>query len=110
MQFLIESKTLTGSLSWVNKKFKLIKFCSGSPPQLTTLGRTMSLFPLDPRYTKVILASVEHQCLEEALTVIAVLSGETIFVDPPSKRQQAHDARQRLCYLSITLCKIVRLC
>ncbi|XP_015186996.1 PREDICTED: putative ATP-dependent RNA helicase DHX33 [Polistes dominula] len=67
----------------------------GSPPQLTTLGRTMSLFPLDPRFTKVILASVEHRCLEEALTVIALLSGESIFADPPAKRQQAYAAKSR---------------
>lgn len=61
----------------------------------------MSLFPLDPRFTKVILASVEHQCLEEALTVISLLSGESIFTDPPAKRQQAYVARSR--YLSIYL-------
>ncbi|XP_012344438.1 ATP-dependent RNA helicase DHX33 [Apis florea] len=68
---------------------------AGSPPQLTTLGRTMSLFPLDPRFTKVILASVEHQCLEEALTVVSLLSGESVFTDPPAKRQQAYVARSR---------------
>lgn len=67
----------------------------GSPPQLTTLGRTMSLFPLDPRFTKVLLASVEHQCMEEALTVIALLSGESVFTDPPAKRQQAALARTK---------------
>lgn len=55
----------------------------------------MSQFPLDPRYTKVILASVEHKCLEEALTVIAILSGESIFLDPPAKRDQAYAARER---------------
>ncbi|KAK1117678.1 hypothetical protein K0M31_015845 [Melipona bicolor] len=55
----------------------------------------MSLFPLDPRFTKVILASAEHQCLEEALTVVALLSGESVFTDPPAKRQQAYVARSR---------------
>lgn len=79
----------------------------GSPPQLTTLGRTMSLFPLDPRFTKVILASAEHQCLEEALTVVALLSGESVFTDPPAKRQQAYVARSRYRVLSISgLCFI----
>ena len=76
----------------------------GSPPQLTTLGRTMSLFPLDPRFTKVILASAEHQCLEEALTVVALLSGESVFTDPPAKRQQAYVARSRYrCYWFSTI-------
>ncbi|XP_032666227.1 ATP-dependent RNA helicase DHX33 isoform X2 [Odontomachus brunneus] len=63
--------------------------------QLTTLGRTMSRFPLDPRFTKVILASVEHRCLEEALTVVALLSGESIFIDSTAKRVQAVKARER---------------
>ncbi|XP_020284951.1 putative ATP-dependent RNA helicase DHX33 [Pseudomyrmex gracilis] len=67
----------------------------GSPPQLTTLGRTMSLFPLEPRFTKVILASVEHRCLEEALTVIALLSSESIFMDPPMKREEAYKTHSR---------------
>ncbi|EFN89703.1 ATP-dependent RNA helicase DHX33 [Harpegnathos saltator] len=63
--------------------------------QLTTLGRTMARFPLDPRFTKVILASVEHRCLEEALTVIALLSGESVFMDSTTKRAQASKARER---------------
>ncbi|XP_046467981.1 ATP-dependent RNA helicase DHX33 [Neodiprion pinetum] len=67
----------------------------GSPPQLTTLGRTMSLFPLDPRFTKVILASAEHRCLDEALTVVALLSGESVFVEPPNKREKAAAAKAR---------------
>lgn len=69
--------------------------------QLTTLGRTMARFPLDPRFTKVILASVEHRCLEEALTVIALLSGESVFMDPIAKRTQASKARERY---SICVC------
>lgn len=74
------------------EKLKAIK---GSPMQLTSVGRTMSLFPLDPRFTKVILASVQNECLEEALSVIALLSGESVYVDPLSKRQQAVAARTK---------------
>ncbi|XP_011299037.1 putative ATP-dependent RNA helicase DHX33 isoform X2 [Fopius arisanus] len=83
----------------------------GSPPQLTTLGKTMSLFPLDPRFTKVLLASVEHKCLEEALTVIALLSGESVFTEPPAKREQAHAARARFASMEgdhVTLLNVYR--
>lgn len=58
----------------------------------------MSRFPLDPRFTKVILASVEHQCLEEALIVIAMLSGESVFNEPPSKRKESAIARTRYVF------------
>ncbi|KAL7286437.1 hypothetical protein TKK_0019385 [Trichogramma kaykai] len=68
---------------------------SGTPACLTSLGETMALFPLDPRFTKVILASVEYECLEEALTVIALLSAENIFVDSPTKHEEALTARSR---------------
>lgn len=66
-----------------------------SPLVLTTLGKTMSLFPLDPRFTKVLMSSVEHKCLDEALTVVALLSGESIFYEHPNKREQLHAARAR---------------
>lgn len=75
----------------------LISFQIGS--QLTTLGRTMALFPLDPRFTKVILASMEYKCLEEALTVIALLSGESVFMDSVAKRAQASRARERYLFV-----------
>lgn len=83
----------------------------GSPPQLTTLGRTMSRFPLDPRFTKVILASVEHQCLEEALSVIAMLSGESVFNEPPTRRRESAMARTRFASEEgdhITLLRVYR--
>ena len=55
----------------------------------------MSLFPLDPKFTKVILASSEYNCLKEALTVISLLSGENVFLDPPSQREKAAKAKSR---------------
>lgn len=69
----------------------------------------MSRFPLDPRFTKVILASVEHRCLEEALTVVALLSGESILIDSTAKRVQAVKARERydICLLSVYCLSII---
>jgi HrpA-like RNA helicase len=64
----------------------------------------MSLFPLDPRYTKVIIASAEYNCLEESLIVIALLSGENIFLDPIAKRQQAMTVRSRYIFIFILNC------
>lgn len=66
-----------------------------TPLMLTKIGKTMSRFPLDPRFTKVLMASVEYKCLDEALTVIALLSGESIFIEHPGKREQAHAAKAR---------------
>lgn len=58
-------------------------------PELTALGRRMALFPLDPRYSKLLLTAPEYGCLEEMLSIVAVISGENIFVTMTEKREQA---------------------
>uniref|UniRef100_A0A1Y1LTH7 RNA helicase n=2 Tax=Photinus pyralis TaxID=7054 RepID=A0A1Y1LTH7_PHOPY len=62
---------------------------------LTPLGKKMVQFPLDPRFSKVILSAQEYECLEEILTIVALLSGEAIFLNPSSKREQATTSRQK---------------
>lgn len=63
--------------------------------KLTELGRKMAQFPLDPRYSKILLESKEFNCTEEILTIISVLSSESITVSPSSKREQAIATRQK---------------
>ncbi|KAJ8952268.1 hypothetical protein NQ318_007435 [Aromia moschata] len=58
---------------------------------LSPIGKKMSKFPLDPRFSKILLAAQQYGCLEEALTVVALLSSESILLSPPSKREQAHN-------------------
>ena len=45
-----------------------------SKGELTSLGKIMSFFPLEPKYTKVLLAAAKNGCLSQALDVIAVLN------------------------------------
>lgn len=62
---------------------------SQSPtPVLTSLGRKMSKFPLDPKYAKILLSAPNFGCLEEALSIVAILSGENIFLYTTPKREQ----------------------
>ncbi|KAF5274963.1 hypothetical protein FQR65_LT04306 [Abscondita terminalis] len=62
---------------------------------LTPLGRKMVQFPLDPRFSKIILSASEYGCLEEVLSIVALLSGESIFLNPTARREQALTARQK---------------
>ncbi|KAF7287145.1 hypothetical protein GWI33_002518 [Rhynchophorus ferrugineus] len=62
---------------------------------LTSLGKKMSKFPLDPRFSRILLSADKYGCLEEALTVVSLLSSESILLNPPSKREEALDARQK---------------
>ena len=38
---------------------------NGNCDELTQLGRNMAKFPLDPKFSKILLSAPEFQCLEE---------------------------------------------
>ena len=61
---------------------------------LTETGKQMAIFPLDPRYTKAIIAAEELGCTEEVITIVSMLSGDAILVTPLSKRDEAINSRK----------------
>lgn len=38
-------------------------------PKLTVLGKKMAAFPIDPKYSKVLLSASEYNCLDEVCLV-----------------------------------------
>lgn len=62
---------------------------------LTALGKQLAKFPLDPRFSKILISAPKYGCLEEALTIVAILSSESILLSPPTKREIAENARQK---------------
>mmetsp|Transcript_12621 Transcript_12621/g.29020 ORF Transcript_12621/g.29020 Transcript_12621/m.29020 type:complete len:646 (-) Transcript_12621:1648-3585(-) len=60
---------------------------------LTDLGRKMAMLPLEPPYAKLLLSSSNFSCSEEILTIVAVLSVDSIFFNPSGKREEAARAR-----------------
>ncbi|BGP27249.1 ATP-dependent RNA helicase dhx8 [Rhodotorula toruloides] len=61
---------------------------------LTRLGRKMADLPIEPPLAKMLIASVDLECSEEILTIVAMLSvGGTIFYRPKEKQAQA-DAKK----------------
>jgi len=64
---------------------------------LTETGVKMTKFPLDPRYSKIILSSVNYGCLEDIVNIVSILSTDSIFVSSLSvrKRKQAEDAHTK---------------
>ncbi|XP_051926746.1 DEAD/H (Asp-Glu-Ala-Asp/His) box polypeptide 32a isoform X1 [Hippocampus zosterae] len=51
---------------------------------LSEIGIVMSEIPLEPQLAKALLASCEFDCVSEMLTVAAMLSAPTCFLEPPS--------------------------
>lgn len=61
---------------------------------LTRLGRKMADLPIEPPLAKMLIASVELECSQEILTIVAMLSiGGSIFYRPKEKQAQA-DAKK----------------
>ena len=62
---------------------------------LTRLGRKMADFPMEPALAKVLIYSVEMGCSEEVLTIVAMLSVQTVFYRPKEKQQQADQKKSK---------------
>lgn len=62
---------------------------------LTKQGKKMSEFPLDPPLSKMLIASVDFECSEEILTIVAMLSVENVFTRPREKTETADRKRAR---------------
>ncbi|ETN82251.1 hypothetical protein NECAME_01988 [Necator americanus] len=71
---------------------------NGKELKLTSIGHILCRFPLIPNQARVLMIANELSCLEEALTVIAAMSCETIFDQESSS--EAEDSEQSLTRFS----------
>ncbi len=62
---------------------------------LTRLGRKMAEFPLEPQMSKTLIASVDLKCSDEVLSIVSMLSVQTIFFRPREKQQQADQKKAK---------------
>ncbi|KAG8587355.1 hypothetical protein GDO81_005643 [Engystomops pustulosus] len=62
---------------------------------LTPLGKKMAAFPLEPKFSKTILISSKFHCTEEILTIVALLSVDSVLHNPPAKRDEVQAARRK---------------
>lgn len=62
---------------------------------LTKLGRRMAEFPIDPMLSKAIISAEHFKCVDQVLSVAAMLSnGNTVFFRPKEKAIHADNARK----------------
>ncbi|KAF8971677.1 P-loop containing nucleoside triphosphate hydrolase protein [Flammula alnicola] len=62
---------------------------------LTRLGRKMADFPMDPPLAKMLIASVDYGCSEEVLSIVAMLSVQSVFYRPKEKQGQADSKKAK---------------
>jgi len=63
---------------------------------LTTLGRRMADFPLDPPLSKMLLFAHEHgDCSAEVLIIVSMLSVPSVFFRPKDREEESDAAREK---------------
>lgn len=62
---------------------------------LTKLGRRMAEFPVDPMLSKCLIMSETYKCVDQIITICAMLSvGNTVFFRPKEKQIHADNAHK----------------
>ncbi|OLN85036.1 putative ATP-dependent RNA helicase DHR1 [Colletotrichum chlorophyti] len=66
----------------LHKAERLLTYLSAITPegQITRIGSTMSIFPLSPRFARILLVGHQHDCLPYTIAMVAALSAAEIFV------------------------------
>ncbi|XP_048745743.1 putative pre-mRNA-splicing factor ATP-dependent RNA helicase PRP1 [Ostrea edulis] len=67
--------------------------------ELTELGSMMAEFPLDPQLAKMVIASCDHSCSNEILSITAMLSVPQCFVRPTEMKKTADEAKMRFAHI-----------
>uniref|UniRef100_A0A8C2QNJ7 RNA helicase n=1 Tax=Cricetulus griseus TaxID=10029 RepID=A0A8C2QNJ7_CRIGR len=62
---------------------------------LTPIGRKMAAFPLEPKFAKTILLSSKFHCTEEILTIVSLLSVDSVLYNPPARRDEVQSVRKK---------------
>jgi HrpA-like RNA helicase len=62
---------------------------------LTPHGKNMAQLPLFPQLSHLLLKSVEHGCVSEALTAVSLLSSESVFQQPFEEEAKAKAERAK---------------
>jgi ATP-dependent helicase HrpB len=57
----------------------------GGVTSITTLGRRMLAFPVHPRYSRMLLAAEEYQCVYQACLLAALTQGRDLLVRKPER-------------------------
>ena len=74
--------------------FETVQTKSGEKRRLTTIGRQLAQFPVDPRLAKMLLSAVDFGSVYEVMIIVSALSIQ----DPrerPTDKQQASDEKHR---------------
>lgn len=61
----------------------------------------MAEFPVEPKFAKVLISAIKYSCSAEALTVVSMLSVESIFFVSTSKESKSREQASRQRFKSL---------
>ncbi|KAJ7601042.1 P-loop containing nucleoside triphosphate hydrolase protein [Mycena floridula] len=80
--------------------------------ELTETGRQMASFPLEPIYSRVVIASKDYKCTSEVITIISVLSASSkLYFDNSDDRETVSESRRKFRHSTgdhLTILNVVR--
>lgn len=62
---------------------------------LTSLGKSMASFPMEPSLSKLLITSVDYGCSDEMLTIVSMLSVPSVFYRPKERQEESDAAREK---------------
>ncbi|CAG8529004.1 1067_t:CDS:10 [Diversispora eburnea] len=63
--------------------------------KIKDLGKRMAEFPLEPTFSRVLIASQSMGCIKEAIDIVSLLSVDSIFFTPQDQRENAMDMKKK---------------
>jgi ATP-dependent RNA helicase DHX57 len=73
------------------KYLKQLNVFNSQSEELSALGRSMSIFPMDVRLSKLLIFGAVLGCLDPILTIAACLNGRPVFLNPRENREEAKE-------------------
>lgn len=70
--------------------------------ELTRTGFMMLNYPLSPRFARMMVESERNGCIEEISTIVALLSGKSVFLVPQDRANAAREAHQQFVLSSMS--------
>jgi IMP dehydrogenase len=65
---------------------------------LTELGKQMNSLPLEPEISRMVLGGIKHKCINETLTIAALLSNQNPFMRPRGKEALADEKKDNFSH------------
>jgi ATP-dependent RNA helicase DHX37/DHR1 len=70
--------------------------------QITELGKTMSLFPLSPRFSRMLVSGQQQGCLPYVISIVSALSVGDPFLHDEGLQQEDDDAETDVAVVHLT--------